>query len=265
MQKQIAHRTLQILLFLYLSAAIPLAPAQQPPSPMLDEILLQLQHNRDRYSQTVPNFFCTEHVTSSELFGNNTQTTVTDSVFRITRTPSGAFAEEHEVQTVNGTPAKGQNVNGPVILGGVFSGGLDPVSLNQKACMNYTLEPIPATHSDEPYIIRFDTLPNVENESQCVLKEEGSGRVFIDPSTMRVTRMELTAPHHFIAGGEAGVWKISIDYAPVSFTGQLFWMPTAITSTATPTGVPTRTVYSFSARYTGYHKLEVTSRIVAPQ
>jgi hypothetical protein len=82
---------------------------------------------------------------------------------------------------------------------------------------------------------------------------------------MQVTRMELTAPHHQINAGEIGVWNISIDYAPVSFVGQIFWMPAAITSTAIPTEVYAPTAYSFSARYSGYHKLEVTSRILSPR
>jgi hypothetical protein len=38
-----------------------------------------------------------------------------------------------------------------------------------------------------------------------------------------------------------------------------------ITSTATPSEVYVPTVYSFSARYSDYHKLEVTSHIVSPQ
>lgn len=262
-RRQIGHRTLHILLLFHLSGAIQTVSAQQTPT--LDEILLRLQRNLDRYDQQVPDFFCAEHTTSSQTYAKRQQRTVTDSVFRITHTPSGPFTEEHEVQTINGTPAKGQNVNGPAILSGVFSGGLDAVSLSQKACMNYTLEPITPGHSNNSYLIRFDTLPNARRQSECVLREEGSGRVFVDPSTMQVTRMELTAPHHRIDSGEVGVWNISIDYAPVSFVGQIFWMPATITSTATPTEAYTPMVYSFSARYSDYHKLEVTSRILSPQ
>jgi hypothetical protein len=74
--------------------------------------------------------------------------------------------------------------------------------------------------------------------------------------------MELRVPNHVINPGEVGVWYISIDYAPILLVGQTFWMPTALTSTATASDVYTPTVYSFSARYTDYHKLEVTSHIV---
>jgi hypothetical protein len=262
MERKILRQALQLLLCLTVIHSV---RAQQTTTPTLDEILLRLQNNLDRYNKQVPDFFCTEHTTSSQIYGKTLQRTVTDSLFRITRTSTGTFTEQHEVQAINGTPAKGQNVGGPVILTGVFSGGLDPVSLNQKSCMTYTLEPIPPTHSNEPYIIHFNTLPNRHRQSDCLLQEESSGQVFIDPATMQVTRMELTAPHHGISFGETGVWNISIAYAPVSFVDQVFWMPATITSTASPTEVYTPTVYSFSARYSDYHKLEVTSRILSPQ
>ena len=261
-RRQIGHSTLQILLLLYLSGAIQTVSAQQTPTPTLDDILLRLQRNLDRYDKEVPDFFCAEHTTSSLTYARKQQRTVTDSVFRITHAPSGSFTEEHEVQAINGTDAKGQNVNGPVTLSGVFFSGLDAVSLSQKACMNYTLVPITAGHANDPYVIRFDAMPNARRQSECLLKEEGSGRVFVDPATMQVTRMELTSPHHRINAGELGVWSISIDYAPVSLVGRTFWMPTTITSTATPTEAYTPTVYSFSARYSDYHKLGVTSRIL---
>jgi hypothetical protein len=154
---------------------------------------------------------------------------------------------------------------GPTSVSGVFTGGLDTVSLSQKACMSYTLQPIDPGHPNEPYVIQFTTSPNTQQRSECVLKEEGAGRVFVDPATMQVTRMELRAPNHVINSAEAGIWHISINYAPVSLVGRTFWMPSALTSTAIPSEVYTPIVYSFSARYSDYHKLEVTSRIVPSQ
>ncbi len=77
--------------------------------------------------------------------------------------------------------------------------------------------------------------------------------------------MELTAPNHVINSAEAGVWHLTIDYAPVSLAGKTFWMPSTLTSTATPSGVYTPIVYAFSAHYSDYHKLEVTSHIVPSQ
>jgi len=87
------------------------------------------------------------------------------------------------------------------------------------------------TLSEPDDLERF--VPDTKHRSACVLKEEGSGRVFIDPTTAQVTRMELMAPHHAINYAEVGVWNISISYAPVSFVGQTFWMPATIISTVT--------------------------------
>jgi hypothetical protein len=262
---QTRHHRLQIILLFSYIAAFHSVLAQQVATPTLDEILLRLENNLDHYDKQVPNFFCNEHVVSSLMYGKKHQSTITDSFFRVTHTLSGALTESHEIKAVNGSAASGERVGGPTTLSGVFSWGLDAVSLRQKACMSYTLQPIQPGHSDEPYVIQFTTLPNMKRRSECVLKEEGSGRVFIDPATMQVTRMELMAPHHAISPGEVGAWKISINYAPVSFAEQTFWMPTTITSTATPSDVYVPTFYSFSARYSDYHKLEVTSHIVSPQ
>jgi hypothetical protein len=77
--------------------------------------------------------------------------------------------------------------------------------------------------------------------------------------------MELRAPNHTINQAEVGVWYISINYAPILLDGQTFWRPTALTSTATPSDVYSPTVYSFSAYYSDYHKLEVSSHIVPAQ
>jgi hypothetical protein len=241
------------------------APAQQPPPPTLDEILLRLQSNLQHYDSKVPDFFCTEHAVSVVVYGKHHQSTVTDSIFRLKRNTNpdntAALAESREIKAINGTPAEAKQISGPSILSGVFSGGLDTVSLSQKPCMSYTLQPIEPGHSSEPYVVQFATLPG-HHFSGCVLKEDGSGRVLIDPTTMQVTRMELTVPHHVILPAVAGVWHISINYAPVRLGGQTFWMPATITSRATPDDIDDHTVWWFNASYSNYHKLEVTSRIL---
>jgi hypothetical protein len=266
MQKRCQSRRhrLPIILLINFSVALHLAVAQQAHPSSLDEILLRLEGNLDHYDKEVPNFFCKEHVVSSLTYGKKHQSTVTDSVFRVVRTSSGTLTESHEIQAVNGTPAKGERLGGPTTLSGVFTGGLDTVSLSQKACMSYKLQPIDPGHSDEPYVIQFTTLPNTQRRSECVLKGEGNGRVFVDPATMQVTRMELRAPNHPINSAEAGMWYISINYAPILLVGQTFWLPSTLTSTATPNGF-TPIVYSYSARYSDYHKFEVTSHIVPSQ
>lgn len=259
---RIGRHGLWIVLLLSLAASSCEILAQKTP-PTLDTILQRLESNRDHYDKQVPDFFCNEHTESSLVYGKQHQYSVTDLIFRVSRTASGSLTELHETKTADGTPSAKVNVHSPVTLSGVFSGGLDAVSLQQKSCMSYALEATSPDNPNEPYAIRFMTLPHSENASGCVLKEQASGRVLIDPATMRVTRMEFMAPHHKIAPMEIGVWKLSINYAPIQLGGQTFWMPSTITSTETPEDAYTPTVYSFSASYSNYHKLEVTSRIVS--
>ena len=240
------------------------ALAQPASPPTLDQILQQLDANLHRYDAQVPDFFCSEHVVSSQTYARTRQMTVNDSIFRLQRVshPGGAatLKESREAKSINGTSVEGKQIQGPTILGGVFSGGLDVVSLSQKSCMNYTLEP---TKPGEPYVVHFATLPG-KLAANCLLTEESSGRVFIDPTTMQVKRMVLIAPHHTILPQTVGVWRIAIDYAPVLLDGKTFWMPVTIASTAISTYDDNQTVWAFDAHYSNYHKLEVSFRILPP-
>jgi len=244
--------------------ALPVAAlAQTASSPALDDVLQRLDANLQRYKAVVPDFFCSEHVVSSIIYGHKLQSSVSDSIFRLRRVahPGSAatLEESRETRAVNGTPVEEKQIHGPTILSGVFSGGLDLVSLDQRSCMSYALEP---TKPGKPYVIHFATLPG--KHDNCLFTEESSGRVFIDPATMQVRRMELTAPHHVILPQTVGTWHIAIDYAPVLLDGRTFWMPAAIATTAVSTYDDHETEWAFNARYSNYHKLEVSFRILTP-
>jgi len=249
------------------------APAQSTPPPTLEDILQRLENNLNRYDTGVPSFFCDEHLVSQVVPGLRNQNTVTDSVFRLKRVPNPdhttTLDESREIKTVNDQPATSQDIDGPSILNGAFEGGLAIVSLNQRACMNYTLQRINRNRPTAPYIVRFASVLTSQNRANCLLQEDGKGRVFIDPATMQITRMELTTPHHTIIPGSSytspvvGERVLAVDYAPVLLGGETFWMPATITSHATSgAGTFHAIVWSFQASYRNYHKLEVTSRIL---
>ncbi|HEV2709923.1 MAG TPA: hypothetical protein VGU67_06930 [Edaphobacter sp.] len=240
-----------------------MAVAQPPSPPTLDDVLQQLDSNLHRYEVQVPDFFCSEHVVSSETYNRKRQMSINDSIFRLRRVThpdrTATFEESREAQAINGTSVEGKQIQGPTVLGGAFSGGLAVVSLNQKSCMSYALQP---TKPGEPYVVHFATLPG--RHANCLLTEESSGRVFIDPATMQIKRMELIAPNHTILPHTSGVWRITVDYAPVLLDQRTFWMPTTIVSTAISTFDGNDTVWAFDARYSNYHKLEVSSRVLPP-
>jgi hypothetical protein len=262
---QTTRHRLSIFLPTLLIGSLHFAPCQSAPSVSLDEILRRLEDNLNHYYKDVPNFYCSEHVVSSLSYAKTHQVTATDSSFRVMRESAGTLTESHEVQAINGTPAGGVRVGGPTSVSGVFTGSLNAVSLSQSACMRYTLQPADLRHPNQPYVIQFVTSPNTQHVQGCLLKEEAAGRVFVDPATFQVTRLELKAPNHRINSAEVGTWRIAIDYEPVSLAGKIFWMPSAVTSTAIPDGFTPPEVYSFSAKYSDYHKLEVTSHIVPSQ
>jgi hypothetical protein len=263
---------ISLVAFLGLSSAL---SAQQPKTPTLEEILQRLEANLDHYDTGVPSFFCDEHVISQVEPGLRNQNTITDSIFRLKRTPNPdhttTLVESREIKTVDGKPSKSQDqdLDGPTMLSGAFEGGLAVVSQNQTACMNYTLQRIKENRPTDPYIVRFATLLTPQNSANCLLQENSKGRVFIDPASMQITHLELTTPHHIIIPGDSftspvfGKRVLTVDYAPVALGSETFWMPSTITLHATSgPGTFHTIVWSFRATYRNYHKLEVTWRIL---
>lgn len=250
---------------------------QQTETPTLEGILQRLQENVDQYQALVPSFFCDEHVVAS--MGNQYRVgvnlTVTDSNFRLKRVPNPdgtiTLQESHEVKKVNGRPATGDSVSGPAFLRGAFSNGLALVSANQQACMRATIKPIRQNKPSDPITIQFASVPASERPADCLMQEDISGRVFIDPATMQIRRMEFHAPNHVIAPesktsqgvripSAVGTWDVTVEYAPVVLGGESFWLPTKTSETMIDRIGTNEWLYD--AAYRNYHKLEVTSRIL---
>ena len=243
------------------------APAQRPHPPTLDEILQRLEDNLNDYDSKVPSFFCDEHVVSYVVPGNSRQNTVTDSVFRLKRVPqrdhTTALEESRTVKTVNGKPATSEDLSGPTVLSGAFEGGLAVVSMNQRSCMSYKLDRIRTGRPAASYVIHFSTEPNPPKSADCLLVERTKGEALIDPTSLQITHLELTTPHHAISNDLKGERIITVDYMPVQLDSRTFWMPTTIASrVAADANTFHATTWSFKATYRNYHKLEVTSRIV---
>ena len=273
-------RHLALALLVIALVTRPAVPAQQTSPLTLDDILQRLEDNLLHYDSTVPSLYCAEHVVSSMVGNFRSQNAITDSTFRLKRVlnpdQTTNLNESREIKAIDGHPAEAEALVGPAIVSGAFSGGLATVSISQKPCMRYRLRPAKSNRPGTPYIVEFESLFNQTHPADCLLQEDGHGRVFIDPTTMQIKRMELTAPRHTMyPGGKSdngsiiqpvvGEWILAVDYSPVLLGGKTFWLPTTITSRATSgNGGPGATIWSFDAKYTNYHKLEVTSRILVP-
>lgn len=263
-------RTISLVSLVWIS---PMIVAQGMKTPTLGEILERLESNLNSYDAGVPSLFCDEHVVSSRSEPKERELdTVTDSVFRLKRTPQPdrrtALVESRDIKSVNGRPSTSEVMDGPALLSGIFEEGLAVVSVGQAACMNYSLQRIDRKRPDEPYVVRFATVLTPQNRAGCLLQEESKGRVWIDPASMQVKRLEITTPHHVIADQESyreqevGKRELSVDYAPVLLGGESFWMPSTITMRITTGPAFGMSVWSYLATYQKYHRLEVKSRIL---
>jgi len=264
MGSRTSSTAIALVTFLGFSSAL---CAQRPKMPTLNEILERLQANLNHNDAHLPSLFCNEHVVSSRMEpGLPDESTITDSVFLLKRTRepdhTTTLAETREIKTVDGKPATAQHMEGPTLLSGAFEGGLAVVSLNQTACMAYTLQRINRNGPSKPYIVRFASVLAPRNSADCLLREESKGRAFVDPASMQVTHLEITTPRHTITFGVIGKRKLAVDYAPVLLGGETFWLPTVITMRTTSGFGFHRIVWSLRATYRNYHRLEVTSRIL---
>ena len=268
-----APRTLSaaILLVTMLAFSSALSAQQQD---TLDKILDRLDANLNYYDARLPSLFCDEHVVSSQVEpGMRDVNTVADSVFRLKRTPQPdhtvSLVESREIQLVDGKPATSQPHYDPTVLNGAFEGGLAVISRSQTACMSYSLQRTKRGRPSEPYVVRFATALTPQNSAGCLLQENCSGRAFIDPVSLQVTRLELTTPHHVIipwgpfTSPIKGRRDLSVDYAPVLLGGETFWMPSAITMrNVSGSGTFHLMIWSYKATYRNYHLMEVKSRIL---
>lgn len=237
----------------------------QPLDQTLDAILLRLQNNLAHYKSAIPNLFCDEHVVSSmHLDGFDLSKTTTDSIFRLKHSTDKAllteFNESREVEKVNGKPPHSDSLKGPIILAGAFSNALEVVSLDFKRCYDYHLIPDQRFHHVPALAIDYSLKDNAVEDKACPGPEKNSGRAFIDPQTMQVIHLEMKIPRHETKDGLFEIWTWSIDYAPVVFDNQSFWMPTTVNSKLVETAQ--RTDWEFVATYSNYHELNVTSKVL---
>jgi hypothetical protein len=292
-------------------------PPQSPPSALsklpppnfndpLDALLVALEANIDSYNRSVPGFLCNEHVSS-----NMEPTTDpggfrhdADSVFRVRRAaqPNGTshLVESRTLKTLNGKPAPptasdtdvdpddplaAAPPQAPMAVFGIFSNGINLVAYSGKLCFRYKLHPARPNHPKDRIVVDFEELPPSERDDDCPSNGKISGKETIDQATRRAVRLQTTTTNHLSQFGYNETWEWTIEYAPVTLSTRVFWLPTTIRSRAVPDinaltagayAAPTRRggpgspnsarplTYTLEAKYTDYHLLNVTSRIVIP-
>ena len=242
-----------------------IAAGQAPATPTLDALVRQLQDNAWDYRTNVPDFFADEHVVSTmKQEGAREVKTTSDSIFRLVR--SHAIGETHnltesrEIKLVNKKPATSGNLQGPAVFTGGFSTAPSIVSLEMSHCFDYALEEPTPLDKQRMLMISYTISDEGLHDESCPGPEKQSGRVFIDPETLRLVRVEMVIPNHKDVNNGRMLWRWSVDFAPVTLDNHQFWLPKTITSHSEANSGAG--VWEFTATYSNYHKTEVRSRIV---
>jgi hypothetical protein len=259
----------------------------------LDEVVAKLQDNLDSYDRSIPSFLADEHIDSTDhylavhgaslpasVFPGGSSSALPDgrdintsaeSVFRLRRDVDPErhipmLDESREIASIDGKPANGRDIDAPATFSGAFSGGLALVSKAEQACMRYTLEPV---RPGRPIVVRFVSVPAQQRPKQCILAEDGSGQVAIDPASMQIAKIEVNVPRHLLIPrsheGRTSPpvytrWKVQVDLKPVVLDAHTFWLPEKISSVSSTE----QEDWSFVATYRNYHLLQVHSRILIP-
>ncbi len=237
--------------------------------PKLDQVLSRIQDHVKEFELSLPDFICDERITSRELMsGTVIHETVINSTFRGTQNKDGKdkpFTEWREIHTIDGRPApKGQQLTGPFFFGGGFSSVLDTIfSVKNSQYFNYKLIGTQKLDEDVALVIKFETKKGqtalLHRElfgSQYVMK--GSGKAWIDPSSMNVVRLEL---QYLDPPVPEGVLTVRVDYAEVVINEKKFWMPETLTAEQTVPNPKAPVGGQYIAEYSNYQQFKVATRI----
>ncbi len=241
--------------------------------PKLGQILPRIQQHVKEFESSLPDFICDEKITSKELMGGTTiHETDIDSTFRGTqnrdKNPDGKyepFTEWRDIQTIDGRPApKGQQLTGPFLFGGGFSSILDEIfSAKNSQYFNYKVIGADKVDDKAAVVLKFETKKDqnalLHRElfgTQYVMK--GSGKAWIDLSSMNVLRLEL---QYLDPPMPEGVLTLAVDYGPVVIDGKTFWMPRTVTAEQTVPNPKMPVGGQYVAEYSNYQEFKVSVRI----
>jgi hypothetical protein len=247
------------------------SPAQSVPK--LNQILPRIQEHVKEFEHSLPDFICDEKITSKELMAGKTiHETDIDSIFRGTQNRDKnpdkkyqAFTEWRDIQTIDGRPApKGQQLTGPFLFGGGFSSILVEIfSAENSRYFNYKVIGIDKVDGQAAVVLKFET----QKDQQALLHRElfgtqyvmkGSGKAWIDLSSMNVLRLEI---QYLDPPMPEGVLSLSVDYAPVVIKEQTFWMPKTVTAEQTVPNPKMPVGGQYVAEYSNYQEFKVSVRM----
>jgi len=225
----------------------------------------ELQHAMDaarehveRLETSVPNFICNEQIISSFFMASKLKKeTRAQSVLTTTRSVKGGhgtFTETRANMRINGKPSGKNEISGPFVWqGGPAYGDLHFLFNSElgSICLDHKLIGPVKLDGKDALLIETHAPPLIENDHDCHdLRSDSSDRIWLEPKTFNVMRVEShDPPATQIPGTDL---TLTVDYAPVSFDGTEYWLPSHFISHLDFPGTPRHMQYE--AFFTDYHK-----------
>jgi hypothetical protein len=258
---------------LLLAAAGALTAAAQP---TLEEALSRIRHNVEVFETQLPDFVCTEKITSrtiAEKDGSVEKETVVESTFSGRQNHSAlsklgglSFKEERQIEMVNGARWGEKTMpRGVFHVGGGYSSILVMI-FGSKGEANYSFSSAePDQGSSEPaFVVAFTT----KNGKQKMREKNGSssfqaaGRAWFDPVSFEVIRLEERI---LAKGDEPGDdLPVAVEYRPVQIGQNQFRMPVRVSATAHRVVAGQAERGEYRAEYSDYRKYGASSTIRYP-
>lgn len=230
------------------------AAACSQPTPRVSAVLDRLQSYAAEYRDRLPSFSCNESITSRRVYDGKVKEEVKiEAVLREIRNPSDPedFRDRYEFNLVNGRPPKGR-FKVPYFVSRAFSNAIGFAgSRAQKACYDYRLE-----EEDGGSTLRLELAAKPKSgDPVCKDVFEGYRKtVVMDAATGVIRHISRSMPEK-TARKEHEVFSAEIDYGPVHFGDQIFWLPVRAELHHWDGHGQMTATYSNCQRYTGELKI----------
>ena len=245
-------------------------PATAAPAQSLVGVLDAVSRNVKEFQDLVPDFVCTEKVTSTEFdSGNVIKQKAVESVFTGFQLASEenrvrfAFTESREVVAIDGKLVrKGTPFPKlPYRFAGAYTSLLSTTFAPESLPIHdYSIADTYKSGSSSALLVRFATKENQQQlrgifqGTQLVAKDIGSA--WIDQKSFRVLRLQrrsLNLPPDITRS------IATVDYGPVKIGDMEFWIPTKIQAEVTERNP--RVTFSYLAEYTECRKFNADVKL----
>jgi len=225
----------------------------------LSEVLGAVSRNVREFQELLPDFVCTEKITSTKLdSGKIKEQRVVESIFTGIQRPSRvdnirlSFTETREVTSIDGKPAR-PGAGMPKLplssTGGFSSLLIMTFSPDHLQFHDYEME----SETDERLVIRFATKEDQQKLGTVfegkVLLARDAGEAWVAPESMQIARLERRF-FNIPTGYSSSV--TTVEYGPVTIGERQFWMPRTVQAEVAEHDPKKTAVYT--AEYTNCRK-----------